>query len=81
MVKKSIWKRWWMIVIYVCLGLFLLSAIFGDNSTCDCSIVEKKLETCEYQSLQAVNAWNDYVDALENYCNIDYTNPLCLTLP
>lgn len=31
--KKSIWKRWWMIVIYCFVGLMIIGAFLPDNSS------------------------------------------------
>ena len=47
----------------------------------DCEVCERDLNECKYLGLQMVDNWNNYVDAFEDYCDIDYTNPLCATIP
>jgi len=89
MKEKKIYEKWWFWLICAFILLGILSMFTGSNcpecSKCpvcnDCSQCEADLAECIYQGLEMVDAWNDYVDALEEYCEIDYTNPLCLTIP
>ena len=78
---KNIWNRWYMIVLYCFIALIIgLSMTSTQYITDDCSTVEYQLETCKQLGLQMVDSWDEYQLALDDYCAIDYTNLLCITL-
>ncbi len=85
--KSPIYKKWqfWVVVIVLwftySISIIILAESEKDCSVCDCSICENELKQCENQITIARNAWKDYVDAFEDYCVTDYTNPLCQTIP
>ena len=88
--KDNIYQKWWFWVICGVVFITSISIIFSDDVDCpkcncktcqDCSQCENDLVECRQLSKNAYDAWNGYVDAFEDYCEIDYTNPLCLTIP
>lgn len=68
-------------VFFAICMMFAMLAGSSATQDCNCDAYERKLVTCQQNAVVAANAWNDYLDAFEDYCDIDYTNPLCLTLP
>ena len=85
---KKIYQKWWFWIICGIVFIISISIIFPGDVSCpkcpvceDCSQCENDLTECRQLSMDAYYAWNNYLDALEDYCVIDYTNPLCLTIP
>ena len=70
-------KLWfWIIIGVVVLGL--IGSI--DTSTDDCSQCKAELRVCQSNLADVSAAWGEYLEAFEDYCDIDYSNPLCTIL-
>ena len=89
--KTNIWTKWYAIIIYCIIGLALLSIALGDftceESNNDCSNVRYELQECQEKIIKITEGWDNYMlamdeyqSALKDYCDIDYTNPLCSVL-
>ncbi|KKN39992.1 hypothetical protein LCGC14_0737630 [marine sediment metagenome] len=73
--EDKLYMKWWFWVIIGILFIFIISLVFVSNP---------ELEECQ-QELDDWVEWFDeyqevqdkYDQAIENYCEIDYENPLC----
>ena len=88
--KEKIYSKWWFWVIcafvfFVCSLIFLgvLGILLIDETACPQvnSQCEAELQECKTLGLDMVAAWDDYSDALYDYCKTDPYNNICLTLP
>ena len=87
MKNKNIWKKWYMIVLYIIMGLLVIGAIFTEDevrevgvSDCECNDIKYKLNICNTNSKNMIDAWDNYMLAFEDYCELDYTNTICIAL-
>ena len=74
-IEQNIWSKWYMIVVYSFIAFIILNAMFSSNS--DCSQCKKELNSCIASGVAVANAWNDYMESYEKYCEYDTTNLLC----
>ena len=78
--KDKIYHKWWFWVICGFVFLIAINIMFSDEA-CDCTIYKRNLNDCEQKIVVVQDAWNDYLDAFEEYCRLDDTNLLCKTIP
>jgi len=76
--QTEFYKKWWFWVIVGFVLLGVISSFSGSDyqgKTYEAEYLECK------QSLKEINeAWIDYKIALNNYCALDYNNPICIAL-
>ena len=71
----------WVVGILFVLGI--IGIMISDSepiktTDCDCSEIQTKLDTCVNLGLDMVDAWDEYQKALDDYCELDPYNNLCV---
>lgn len=75
--NQKFYTKWWFWVVVGFIFIFVIIAIMPYPS---CEETEKELMECKQDMSKLLDVFNEYDKALENYCEIDDTNPLCDTL-
>ena len=74
MSKDKLYQKWWFWVVLAIVFIFTISSFLKYARTQD------DLDSC-LKTLDGVNdAWDEYDEAIEDYCFYDNTNPLCEAL-
>ena len=79
----KIYQKWWfwvLVTLFVLIVFFTIVGMMVPNEI-RCDECERRLSLCQQDIININVAWNNYLDALEDYCKIDYTNLLCSAIP
>lgn len=66
--------KWWFWVVLGIVFIYMIAAIMPYPG---CEETENDLRKCEESVSSFIDAWDEYNEALEEYCELDPTNPLC----
>lgn len=75
MKEDKLYMKWWFWVVLGIVFIYLVAALMPYPD--DCKDVEIELDVC-YEDLDWWVDWFDeYEEIMQEYCELDSTNPLC----
>ena len=80
MEKIKILNKWWFWVIILIGFIIVVSSFNIPDTPTECNDIKYKLNTCSNQLNNIIDNWDDFVLALEDYCELDRTNNICIAL-
>lgn len=79
--EKNFHQKWWFWLIIFFGFLIVVSSFSGDSKDSNCpKTYETEYRICQENAQSAYDAWVNYQQSLQEYCDLDYTNPICIAL-
>ncbi len=76
---QKLYAKWWFWVIF---GIMFVSFVFSTSQKMySKEKLENELTECRELLDNLIVAWEEYDEAMQEYCNLDPTNLLCVNYP